>query len=218
VPILRVRQLIFLGITLAALIAVGIWIAADGEQGESQNVRARSQPREPQQWEQLVNEGRQEAESSLLGPWPFAEVRRVEGGMPGPLRKDALELLGEPTALGLRFAKARYATTPNNLGLWVVPGNGVICMFRAAKLASSCKTIVQVYRHGIVLQTYKWDRGGGEDKPTAFASFGIVPDGIRRVPVKIGDRWTTVGVVDNTFFIGSRQTIGIPGGLKRPTQ
>jgi hypothetical protein len=137
--------------------------------------------------------------------------------MPDSLQKKALELLGEPAPLGLRFADARYAATSHQLSLWVVPGNGVICVFELVKMASACTTTVQAYHHGIVLQTYTVSKGSG-GRPAKFTSFGVAPNGVKRVPAKVGSRWTAVDVVNNTFVIESRQPIGIPPGLQRPSQ
>jgi hypothetical protein len=132
------------------------------------------------------------------------------------LQREAVELLGGADDLGLYFANARYATTSNKVGLWVVPGDGLICMFRAVQLVASCTTTAQAYRYGIVLQVYKPDRE--HDRPTEFASLGIVPDGVKKVPAKVGKQWTTIAVADNTFYVESRRPIGIPPTLQRSSR
>jgi hypothetical protein len=211
---LRTHWLTFLGVALVAALGVRCG-TGDTTERVSQQAHVGAKAREAKQWEQLANKGQREVQSSLLGPWPFSEVKQVERGMPDSLRKKALELLGEPAPLELRFADARYATTSHQLSLWVVPGNGVICIFESAKMASACTTTVQAYHHGVVLQTYTLGKGSG-GRPVEFTSLGVVPNGVTRVPVKVGNRWTAVDVVNNTFFIRSRQPIGVPPGLQRP--
>jgi hypothetical protein len=163
-------------------------------------------------WKELSEKGIREASILRDQPWPFASIVAVPGGLPSQLRKQAEEVLMEPKPLRLRFGDARRVTALHSAGFWVVPGAGVICMFRAVKMAAACSGKRDVYRHGLLLELYKLDRPGG--KPTAFTAFGLVPDGVASVVARIGRRRDTIPVVGNAYEIEASKPINIipPGG------
>lgn len=192
-----------------AAIAVAAWFIADDENEHLPSGDVR-QAATSSQWGQLVNRGREEARAAVLARWPFAAIK-VGPRMPEPLRKRAWQTLGGPEQFALRFNDARFARTSGRVGVWLVPGNHVICMFRAANMAGACSTSARVYRQGLVLQTYKQRDG----RPRSYTSLGVVPDHFKTVPAKLGNRWIQVPVIDNTFYVESKKSIGIPFSLKR---
>lgn len=197
------RWFLITSIATVMALAVTAWVAAD-ESGHRTPRNAGQVNATPPEWEQLVSKGRREAQAVELDRWPFAEVKKGPV-MPRALREEAKEMLRESEQLDLRFEDVRFAEAPNRMDIWVVPGDRIICMFRAVRMAGACSTTTQAYRHGMVLQTYRHRNG----RPTSFEALGIVPDGIVKVPAKIGRRWTKLNVVANTFFVESQKPIGI---------
>lgn len=149
-------------------------------------------------------------ESRPEGPlhWPFRDVT-VSGGMPQALRSRAEEVLGEPRPLGLHFDQARRAEMPNGAVLWLVVGRGVACLFREVTATVACRTILQTYRQGIVLQVFKMSRSRGKARPSRFMVFGIAPDWVKRVTLKIGRRRHSVRVRNNAYTATSKRPIAV---------
>jgi hypothetical protein len=110
----------------------------------------------------------------------------------------------------LRFDEARYGRAPTGVGLWVVSGRGVTCMFRAVGIASTCSTTVDAYRYGVLLQSYKVGSAPSA-RPTHFVALGIAPDGAKTVSVKSGERSRSIPIIDNAFRVQAEAQIRIVG-------
>jgi hypothetical protein len=188
------------------VIASATWaVAQGGHQHEPHNVALQRLGRT---WETLVARGRREAPPAHRQHWPFAKIVAASGGMPEALRAEAEEALGDGGRLGLRFGQARYGATPGGVGLWVVPGDGVTCMFRSPSIAAACRTTAQAYRNGIVLQTYKLGKSH-HGRPKSFAALGIAPDGLRFMALEIGKRRTSIPLHGNVYLVESRSPIAV---------
>jgi hypothetical protein len=124
--------------------------------------------------------------------------------MPQALREEAEEVLLEPEPLDLQFNEARYVTTPNDAALWVVPGSGILCIFRAVKMAASCSPAPLAFHRGIVLELFKLDEAG---HPTRFTALGIAPDGVESMVGEIGKTRRKIPVVGNAYFTEARDPI-----------
>lgn len=202
----RWHILIVLPVVLAAVFAV-LHTARSGKaehHGHSTDSRQLAQ-----QWSELRRAGSRWAQVDSNPSWPFSGIVRSPLGMPKALRRETWQVLGKPRHLGLRFDLAARPPDRAAASLWVVPGNGVICLVKVPSVAAACTTSSRAYHHGIVLQTYKLGPKPAR-RPLKFVSLGIVPDGVRTVPIKIASHWRTITVVDNTFGIEARQPIGIP--------
>jgi hypothetical protein len=185
------------GVVVFLALVVGVWLLLDrdGDQpGGSDLLTGKG----AQPWRQMVQDGLKGIRvKGLPEKWPFSAVQATSTGMSPRLRREARDVLGAPEPLRLRFEEARYARTPTDIGLWVVFGRGVTCMFRAVRMASTCSPTVDVYRRGMLLQTYKTASPGG--RPIQFAALGIVPDGVRSVAATVEGEPRNIPVVDNAF-------------------
>jgi hypothetical protein len=185
------------GVIVFLALVVGVWLLLDrgGDQPGGSDLPA---DRGVQPWRQMVQDGLKGIRAKgLPEKWPFSAVQATSTGMSPRLRREAREVLGAPEPLRLRFEEARYARTPTSIGLWVVPGRGVTCMFRAVRMASTCTPTVDAYRRGMLLQTYKTVSPGG--RPIQFAALGIVPDGVRSVAATVGGEPRSIPVIENAF-------------------
>jgi hypothetical protein len=166
-------------------------------------------------WQQMAqSEGSEIKVDARRGKWPFSHVRPNAFGMPPRQQKEAFALLGRPALLQLRFDSALYARTPTGIGLWLVPGKGVICIFRAVRIASSCSTTAAVYRRGLQLQIF---RSGATpaSKPTQFTVLGVVPNWANAVSISVDGRRRKLPVVNNAFAGEAKSPIRILGLEKR---
>lgn len=195
-----------------AIIVAVVGAAVIGRRGGDQTP-ARARPNRSRdtgrQWEQLERAGQKEAHSIVGQSWPFSELISTRPQIPLSLRVKAEEVLGHPQNLNLWFEKARRVTAPNTDDLWLIPGSDVLCLFQAIPAAAACKTTAQAYRDGLVLQLYRL-HSVGDGRPTRFTSVGVIPDGVKRIPVKIGRHWAFVPVAHNVFSLASSQPIGVP--------
>lgn len=190
------RWLLALGAGVTFALALGAWLAV--EQGQPKPAGAPKQRSATQVWRQITKKSRQESRPRNLRSWPFAAIVRPLHPMRATLRKEAKEVLGNPAHLGLRFGSARHVVAPNGVGLWVVSGRSVTCMFRAVNIAGTCSPTAEAYRHGLLLELYKLDKGHGR-RPTTFTVFGIAPDGVRSVAGQAGGQPIEIPVVHNAF-------------------
>jgi hypothetical protein len=196
-------------VVVLVLIAAGAWLVLNRAGDESEGSGGPPDQAAPG-WHEVVREGVKGVRAhGLPRKWPFSSVRPTAAGMTPRVKREALEVLGSAAPLRLRFEEARYARTPAGVGLWVVPGRGVICMFRAVRMASSCSTTVEAYRRGLLLQTYTSPIP--EARPTRFTALGIAPDWARAVSARIGGKSWTIPIVDNAFGAAAKAPIRIIG-------
>lgn len=199
-----------MGVTVALALLAGTWLMLD--RGNSRPVEAEHPvDRVAQAWREMVRAGlRREGIEGPPQRWPFSALEPAIGGMPPQLRAEAREVLGSPAPMRLRFDEARYGRAPTGVGLWMVPGRGVTCMFRAVSIASTCIATVDAYRYGMLLQTYKVGKAPGI-RPSHFVVLGVAPDGAKTVSVKFGERTRTVPIVDNAFRVQAEAQIRVVG-------
>jgi hypothetical protein len=202
----RKGWLLILGVAMTLALVAGVWFAIG--RGKAQHALATKRLSATQVWAQIAEKGRRESRSADLRDWPFAAVAHPLRGMPDRLRKEAKEVLGNPEHLGLLFDSARYATTPDGMGLWVVSGRDVICMVRAANAAVACNTMARAYRQGLLLEVSKLDKAHGR-RPTKFTVLGIAPDGVKSIAAQVGKRRRRIAVIHNAFSAEARTPINV---------
>jgi hypothetical protein len=152
-------------------------------------------------WRQLSDRGLEEVEDSHAHQGlPFAALQGNSRKFSIRMRRAVSETLGPARSLGLRFDRARYASTPIGVDLWMVPGRGVTCLVRAKTAASVCNTTVVAERRGILLEIFK-PGTSPQDLPTRFLALGIAPNWTKKVQVKVGRKVRTIPVIDNAYGI-----------------
>jgi hypothetical protein len=199
-------SLLVLLVVLITVIVTGIFYISD-RSPELPAIRNESM-RAQLAWKQMVRSGLRRAKArNLSHSWPFISLHKPPNGMPPHLMQEARAMLRGAGSLQLRYGDAAYARTHAGVGLWVVPGRAVICMFRAVKMGSACVTAARAQREGVVLGVYQV--GTASEQPPHFTLLGVVPDGVRALKVEEGNTIRTVPVIDNSFETSARHPIRV---------
>lgn len=133
--------------------------------------------------------------------------------IPSPIRRRMAHSLGpHPTTLGISLRDGYFLNTANGIGLWVLRGEHVVCIFNGRTLAMACDTAADTARYGLVVvsgpspQFYK--------HPLVEA-VGIAPDGVRAVRLELmGRSDRVVSIVNNTFALRAHQPILVKGVVR----
>jgi hypothetical protein len=161
---------------------------------------------------QLVRRNRSLQSNRVGTPWPFAAMRNKPEPMPLGSRREAAATLGDGyQQLSLHFDRAQYSTISGNIGIWVVRGNGVTCIFLARKGLAACNTTAETERVGLTLVAgLKKPNAPAFAVPQAFMAIGIMPDEVRAVRVhSVDGGLKTVPIAHNTFAFRTKRPINI---------
>jgi hypothetical protein len=189
-------------VILMLVVSAAALVAAWALFGRHENASVTTEPgRESleEHWEKLANHGVKELQSRPLGHrWPYSHLRGEGREMPPKMRHATSKTLRKSGPLKLRFDQSQYVVTPAGVGLWVVRGRGVTCMFIDKTAAVSCATTAQVERRGLLLEVYRTGPPP-RAKPTHFLALGIAPDWARAVRATIDGEPKTIPIVDNAY-------------------
>lgn len=187
---------VVLGVLAGLILVVGALVAFRPFEGSAEPA-SRSDDSVRAAWEGLAQRGQEELRS---GPhrihWPYSALRGQSRHMSAQMREGAMRTLAKAQSLRLRFDRARFAATPVGVGIWLVPGKGVICIVEDVKPATSCNSTADVARGGLWLEVYALN---ARHEPTHFLVLGIAPDGVDAVRATIGQTSVSIPVVDNIF-------------------
>jgi hypothetical protein len=201
----------------AALFAllVGVWLVAGGldSDGEKANPAMEMSDSGVENWHaRLV---RRAALISPKGPepqpWPFAAMQDEPEAMPPRLIQAANATLGRGhRVLGLRFDRAQYVDTTAGIGIWVVRGKGVTCIFHARTAAAACSTDAEAGYRGMILVVGDGPQPAPGTLPTRFLALGIAPNLTRAVRLEIASGASkTVPIIDNAFALRAREPMNL---------
>jgi hypothetical protein len=138
-------------------------------------------------------------------------------GMPAALRSLAQKTLGAGSdALMLDFARAREVSASRHLRLWLVPGRGVICMFRVTHFAAICAPDNVARARGLVLETYRLP-AGKPWPPLSFTAIGVMPSSVVGAVAKTRGRTIVIPTRSNTFVRRSKSAINVTRPILRGT-
>jgi len=111
--------------------------------------------------------------------------------------------------LSLSFRHAYHLKTKLSIGVWVVEGRAVTCLFNDHDFAVACDTSANTARYGLVIIS---GPSPSIYKHPPVVALGIVPNRFRTVRLGVvGGRDHLVGVVGNTFALRARHPIIIKG-------
>lgn len=197
---------------LASLLAliVGGWLIANVLDDEQVKPKALSSPGSWQ--EQLVKRA---ALISPRGPdsqsWPFAAMKDEPESMPQRRIQDANSTLGRGhRALGLRFDQSQYVDTSAGIGIWVVRGKGITCIFHARTVAAACNTDAEAGRRGLALVVGEGRSASPRALPPRFLALGIAPNSTQAVELRTaGGASETIPVIDNAFALRAREPMNL---------
>jgi len=204
-------------LTLALALVLAGWFALNRFDGEQDEPRAPLSTGSNSWQAQLVRKGRSLQRDPARRIWPFSATRGPAEFMPLQIRQAAKATLGKgQRQLGLRFEGAQYLDTPLGIGMWVVKGRGVTCIFHERKALAACNVSVDVGRRGLTLVAGARDADAGTNTlPTRFLALGIAPDWARAVRLQIvGGGSKTIPVIDNAYALRARAPINVEGLIR----
>lgn len=121
----------------------------------------------------------------------------------------SLERTLEAPAGAMHKARAQYA--PTALGdIWLVQGSGLLCLVEIGSGGLSCGIDAVVARRGLNLSVFDAPRNPTR-APRHFVVFGIAPDRVSRVRVKLGALIRTVAVHHNLYVLHANRPILLLG-------
>ena len=207
-------------ILVLAMALTGAWMLV--KQDDSQGDRSDVYPSEDTKnvWIQLAHEAAHDslANDQALESWPFTGLHAKEQAMPLKMRDEARGTLGrDQNSLGLKYNHVQYARTDIGVGIWVVNGNGVTCIFQDKSGAATCSTNVNFVQQGGLLVVGNANRSSQTSffrRPTQFLAIGIAPDSIKAVRLRVlGHKAREVPVVGNTYGLRAQAPINFEGWI-----
>jgi hypothetical protein len=148
--------------------------------------------------------GREAGDSppSLRGE--FALLRGPAEPVPAAVAKVVEKSLGTAET-GLDLARGQFVRTEAG-PLWWVSGHGLGCVAQPRYAVIACDTLAAIRREGIFLGVFTIPRHRGEKR--RFIAFGLVPDRVRAVWLKVGrGEARPVEVEDNAYALGAGKPV-----------
>lgn len=192
-----------------ALLVIG-WLALG--QGSSRHALSGHSPVSramANRWQQLADRGVAE-EKSVFGPvpWQFSALGHTANKMSLREIHAAEHTLADSWPLRLHFEHARYLAARGKIGLWVVRGRGVICMFRMNRSGSVCDTSANVAQKGLLLEVYV-SGPPPQRQSMHYLALGIAPDWAKRVWVEAGGGLEEIPINDNCYRVRANSPIQV---------
>lgn len=133
----------------------------------------------------------------------FAVLRGPTRPVPASLQAE-LHQVRNQAVRSLWLNTAKYV--PAGDGIWVANGRNDTCIIQAHGGAVSCVTRGILLRKGVALGVA--ELGPMVDpKDREFAIYGIVPNQIRAIEVRVGDKKRKVRIRDNSYSLRSSEPI-----------
>lgn len=208
------RRIAWIFASLFALL-VGGWLLANALDGDGERAKPKahgSQDPGSNSWQaRLV---RRAALISPDGPdphpWPFAAMKDKPEVMPRQLIQEAKATLGKGhQVLGLRFDRAQYVDTTTGIGIWVVRGKRLTCIFHAETAAAACTTDAEAGYRGLVLVVGDGPKPAPGTLPVRFLALGIAPNSARAVKLQLPSGASKIPVIDNAFAHRARTPMNL---------
>lgn len=160
-------------------------------------------------WKSLLAARAERSAGADLSPRSFSGLSEPMA-LPAEERRRAYSVLGPGTdALGLDFEHAYFLKTRWSVGLWLLKGHGIACVFNSRSFAAACDTVPHIAKRGLVIVSGRAPVGDSRPEVTAL---GIVPNGFRSVRVGlVGARDKLVLVSNNSFVVRARRPIVVKG-------
>jgi hypothetical protein len=203
------RSLIVVATLLAACALVWLQFIRDNRGGRESSTPASHRARDSWQ-ERFVRRGIAQLRAGEARELPpLTGSHGTAEAMPEVMRRRIGQNLQGVGPLHLRFDQAQYEPTPVGVGVWIVEGRGVACIFTDGMPASSCRTSVDARRGGIWLGTYRTSKVH-PGRPTSFLTLGAVPNNVRAVSLIIGSGSpTTIRVLNHVWAVRTRASVEI---------
>lgn len=154
-------------------------------------------------------------------PEAFTEAQRrafqVLEGPTTPLPRrlvTSLRSLREAWINTLWLGSAKHVG-PQKRGLWVVNGKSVTCIIQAANGAVSCTEPANFLKRGLILGTFAAVRLPTES-PHKFFAWGIAPDWMRGVRLRVGHKFQRVAAQRNFYSLSAPSPIFLAARIADP--
>jgi hypothetical protein len=196
------RLRVVAGIGVALILVAVVWLLTRHEGGTHPPSQASGNETdaEAQVWRAMSDHGLRMGREGA-GPvprWPFSAAQAVPGGVPPRVRRGVQRTIDQTGSPALRYSAGRRVRTASGEVVWLVPGRGVLCMFRETRPAFACRPATTAYRRGITLELYRTTQASSH-RPTRFTVIGVAPDGVRTISARVGNRPLIIPVHNNTF-------------------
>jgi hypothetical protein len=211
------RLLILISVLILAGLVAGAWLTlGDTNNGQSAVLNKAERSFASKDWQAQLSRLAARTGDSASRSWPFAALKGNAELMPKIMRRAAIASLGGHQRLGLRFDRAQYVSTSTDVGIWVVRGTGVTCIFQDRKAAAGCATDANASRQGLALVVGYGRPSSNAKLPARFLTFGIAPNSVKAVRLKaIGGGSTTVPIVENAYGLRTRAPIEVEKLIRR---
>jgi hypothetical protein len=127
----------------------------------------------------------------------FTALRGPAHPVPSPLRRH-LKQAQNPEIRTLRLDTAKYIAT--DTGFWIVNGPEQTCFLQTRGGAIGCESRATLLREGIALGVVTLGPPPRR-APREFLVAGIVPNRVKAVEVKVGERTRKIAVRDNAYSL-----------------
>lgn len=163
---------------------------------------------------QLVHRGLRELHQSQgTRLEPLALTQGKPESMPLSMQVAVTQTIGPAHYFDLKLDEAQYAKTPLEIGVWLVEGRGVTCMFRDKTGTSSCATTIETRRRGAVLAFYRTS-SKLDHRPSSFTLLGIAPNSVEAVSLRAGRKSRTIRVQNHLFAMRSNKPVRVSGLIR----
>lgn len=135
----------------------------------------------------------------------FAVLRSTPETVPRSVRP-VLAKLPRSYRAGLDLEQAQYLRTRRG-GFWLFIGPDGACLLTQSG-SNACGATAEFVKHGQSLGEFDPPKSSSGD-PTDFRVFGVVPDWVRAVQAKIGERERRFPVQGNTYSLSAPSPIVI---------
>jgi hypothetical protein len=203
----RGRQTV--GLAALIMLVVSAWLLLDGHSGQ---MSAKGGPTTAGQgWKRLMRRGLAQERARKFDPAAaVAATVGVAKSMPPEMRRAVGRVMQEAEPLALQFDDARFVNTTIGVGLWVVQGRGVTCLFQAVTGAVSCSPAPSAEKQGLLLGVYKFDPSA-QKRPSNFVVLGVAPDWAKVVRATVGRRRIKILIADNAYGYRAEVPIKVQG-------
>jgi hypothetical protein len=109
----------------------------------------------------------------------------------------------------LRVEHAKHIGSRRN-GLWVVNGKGITCIIQTMRGSIACSDTADFLDRGLIIGAFGSVRRPTE-RPDLFIVWGIAPDWISKVRLKVGQKFRMIKVQNNFYSLRASSPIFFAG-------
>lgn len=160
----------------------------------------------------IANAQSQRVQPEQVGPTRFHALTRTRPIPTMKLRRMRAALGPRSSILGLDMGSGYFVRTRLGVGIWVLAGHRVTCLFNGHSGAVACDTSANTTRYGLISVS---GPSPIRFKHPPVAAVGLVPDGVKAVRLEVlGRSDHVVPVSNNTFALEAHRPIRFKGVIR----